>query len=228
MGNTLKIKDLPVNERPRERLLRYGAQTLSNTELIAVILGSGIKHENIVILSSRLLKDNNGLNGLLNLSIDELKNVKGIGLSKASQLVALGEISRRYKSYKSGEDRKITKPSDAAEYLMDDMRYLKQEELRVILLDTKNKVISVKEISRGSLNSSIVHPREVFCEAIKKHSASIIICHNHPSGDPMPSSEDINVTNRLVKCGKLLGIDIIDHIIIGNGAFISLKEKGIL
>lgn len=228
MENSIKIMDLPENERPRERLLRYGAESLSNGELIAIILRSGTNSENILNLSNRILKQSSGLNGLLNLNAEELMDIKGIGKAKAAQLIALAEISHRFKGFKSGDEFKISQPRDAAELVMEDMRYLKQEHLRVILLNTKNVVIAYRDVSKGSLNSSIVHPREVFAEAIKNNSASLILCHNHPSGDPTPSGEDINVTQRIKESGKLLGIELLDHIIIGNGIFVSLKEKGIL
>ena len=228
MDKLLKIMDLPENERPRERLLRYGAEDLSNGELLAILLRSGTKNENILSLSNRILHQSGGLNGLLERTADEFMSINGIGEAKACELLAIAEISKRFRTYKSGEEYKITKPKDAAEYVMESMRYLKQECLKVLMLNTKNVIISLKDVSLGTLNSSIVHPREVFCEAIKKSSAGIIICHNHPSGDPTPSNEDINITHRLKESGKLLGIDLIDHIIIGNGSYISLKEKGIL
>lgn len=228
MEKTLKIMDLPQNERPREKLIRYGCDALSNSELLAVILRTGSSSENILNLSDRVLKETGGLNGVLNCSIDELLKLKGIGEAKAAQLLAVGELLKRFKSFKSGEIIKISQPKDAAEYVMNEMRYLKQEHLKVIMLSTKNAVINIKDVSVGSLNSSIVHPREVFSEAIRKSSASIIICHNHPSGDPTPSSEDISLTGRIKECGKLLGIELLDHIIIGDGTYVSLKEKGIM
>lgn len=228
MEKTLKIMDLPENERPREKLIRYGADSLSNGELLAVILRTGSSNENIISLSNRILKERGGLNGLLESNASDFINLKGIGEAKASQLLALAEIYKRFKSFKSGDTFRITDPKSAADLVMESMRYLKQEQLKVIMLNTKNIVLSIKDVSLGSLDSSIVHPREVFAEAIRKSSASIIICHNHPSGDPTPSGEDINVTRRLKECGKLLGIELLDHLIIGNGSFISLREKGIL
>ncbi|MBL4935223.1 DNA repair protein RadC [Clostridium sp. YIM B02515] len=228
MERTLRVMDLPENERPREKLLKYGAETLSNGELIAIILRTGSSSEDILNLSNRVLKETGGLNGLLASDAHEFLSLKGIGAAKAAQLMSLAEISKRFRTFRSGEEYKITQPKDAAELLMEDMRYLKQEHLKVIMLNTKNIVITVKSVSVGSLNSSIVHPREVFCEAIKKSSASIIISHNHPSGDPSPSSEDISLTQRIKESGKLLGIELLDHIIIGNGNYVSLKEKGII
>lgn len=228
MEEKIKIMDLPKNERPREKLLRYGTESLTNSELLAVILRTGTKKENILDLCSKLIKLKGGINGLLNMSIEDITNIKGIGTAKGAQILAVVELSKRFKTYKSGNEYKISSPKEAASYVMESMRYMKQECLRVIMLNTKNVVIFQKDVSIGSLNSSIVHPREVYCEAIRKSCASIIICHNHPSGDPTPSEEDINVTNRLKECGRLLGIELIDHIIIGNGRYTSLKEKGIL
>ncbi len=228
MKETLKITDLPINERPTERLLRYGATGLSNSELLAIILRTGMKNENIVSLSSRLLTESGGLNGLLSLAPEEIMSLKGIGKAKASQIIAICELSKRFRAYKSGEEHKIHQPKDVANLFMEEMKNFKEEHLRIVMLNTKNVVIAVKDASIGSLNSSIVHPREIFAEAIKKSSASIVVCHNHPSGDPTPSSEDIQVTQRLKECGKILGIDLLDHIIIGNGIYVSLKEKCIL
>lgn len=228
MNNALKIMDLPENERPQERLIRYGAEVLSNSELLAVILRTGTKKQNVINLSSFLLKERGGLNGLINSTYEELKEIDGIGIVKAAEIMALAEISKRFRSFKSGEDYRISNPKDAADYVMDEMKYLQKEHLRVIMLNTKNMVICSKDVSMGSLNSSIVHPREIYTEAIKRCSASIIICHNHPSGDPTPSLEDINITKRLAECGKIIGIELIDHIVIGDGTFISLKEKGVL
>lgn len=225
---SIRIIDLPQNERPTERLIRYGAESLSNSELLAIILRTGTANTNILNLCSKILSDTGGLNGLLNSSLNDFISIKGIGQVKASQLLALAEISKRFKGYRAGDDYKITKPKDGADYIMESMRYLKQEILKVIMLNTKNVVIHIKDVSKGSLNSSIVHPREVFSEAVKNSSASIILCHNHPSGDPTPSSEDINITLRIKECGKLMGIELLDHLIIGDGTYVSLKEKGIL
>lgn len=228
MKNTIKIMDLPENERPREKLLRYGVESLSNIELLALILRTGNRNENVINLCGRILERCGGLNGLFNANIGELLNINGVGDAKASQILSLLELTKRFRSFKSGENYNITNPKDAAYLVMEEMRWLKQEYLKVILLNTKNYVIKVKDVFIGSLNSSIVHPREIFLEAIKNNSYSIIICHNHPSGDPTPSKEDINVSNRIKECGKLIGIELLDHIIIGNGIYISLKEKDIM
>lgn len=227
IDSNMNIKNLPKNERPRERLLRYGGEALSNAELIAIILRSGSKREDIMTLSKRLLSYCGNLNGLLSITQNELMMLPGIKEAKASQILALSELLKRIKGYAGGEDVKITKPSDVANFVMEDMAHLKHEVFRLLMLNTKNVVIGQKDISIGSLNSSIVEPREVFKEAILKSSASIIVCHNHPSGDPTPSNEDINVTIRLKECGKILGVDLLDHIIIGYGKYISLKEKSL-
>lgn len=228
MNNNFKISDLPENERPRERLLKYGADKLSNSELLAIILRSGTIKENVLIISSRLLKAKGGLNGLLNSSADELMEINGVGTAKAVEILALAELSKRFRAYKSGDNYKISSPKDASELVMEELRGFDKEHLYVIMLNTKNLVIKISDVSVGSLNSSIVHPREVYTEPIVKHAASIIICHNHPSGDPEPSSEDINITKRLRECGKIIGIELLDHIIIGDGVYISFKEKGII
>ncbi|MBU5483573.1 DNA repair protein RadC [Clostridium sp. MSJ-11] len=228
MKNNLKLRDLPINERPRERLLRYGCESLSNVELLAIILRTGSKKENVLSLCGNIMEISKGLNGILELSREELMQIDGIGEAKLCQLLALSELFKRFKSFKSGDNYQITKPQDAAFLVMEEMRYLKQEYIKVIMLNTKNGVVKVKDIFIGSLNSSIVHPREIFCEAIKNNSSSIIICHNHPSGDPMPSNEDIDITKRIVECGNIIGIELLDHIIIGDGVYISLKEKGMV
>lgn len=228
MEQRIKLLDLPKNERPREKLLRYGTEVLSNSELLAILLRTGSKGENVLELCSRLIQFKGGINGLFDMNFEEIIQIKGIGPAKAAEILAIIELSKRFKTYKSGDEYKISRPYEAASYVMENMRHLKQECLRVLMLNTKNVVIFQKDVSLGSLNSSIVHPREVYNEAVKKSCASIIICHNHPSGDPTPSNEDIDVTNRLKECGKLLGIELIDHIIIGDGKYTSLKEKGIL
>ncbi len=228
MNYKLRIKDLPKNERPREKILRYGAEYLSNSELLALILRTGTKDDNAINLCDRLISYCGGINGLANPTLKELKSVKGIGEVKAAQIIALAEISTRFNSFKSGEEHAVSSTKDIDFYMMGQMKKLKKEYFKQIMLNTKNIIISVMDISIGNLNSSIVHPREVFIEAIKHSSASIILCHNHPSGDPTPSKEDISITKRLNECGNLLGIQVLDHIIIGNEAYVSLKEKGIL
>ncbi|UZP03917.1 DNA repair protein RadC [Clostridium botulinum] len=229
MENSLKIKDIPKNERPKEKLLSYGADTLNNSELLAIILRTGTKGENVLQLSNRLLSEFQGLDGILEASLDDITSIKGIKEGKASQILALAELFKRFRTFKSADrDIKIMSPNDIAMLINGEMSLLKQEILKVIFLNTKNIVIGTKDVFKGSLNTSIVHPREIFKEAVNKSSAKIIICHNHPSGDPTPSKEDINITLRIKECGEIMGIQLLDHIIIGKNAFISLKEKGFI
>lgn len=229
MNNNIKIMNIPKEERPIEKLLINGPEVLSNAELLAVILRTGTRGENVISLSTRLLSELEGLNGLLDISISEITSIKGIKNIKASQILAIGELFKRFNTLKLiKENQIISSPSDIAKLLMNEMMNLKQEILKLIMLDTKNNIIGIKDVFKGSLNTSIVHPREIFKEALKKSSSSIIVCHNHPSGDPTPSKEDINITIRLKECSKIIGVDLLDHVIIGKEKFVSLKERGII
>ena len=229
MDNNLKVVDMPIQERPIERLITFGPETLSDSELLAIILRCGVRGENVLNLSQRVLNKVNGIDGILNASYSDLTSIKGVKSVKASQIIAISELFRRLSTLRSKSNIiNISKPSDVGEMLMTEMASLNQEVLKVIILNTKNNVIRVKDIFKGTLNSSIVHPREIFNEAIKSGGASIIICHNHPSGDPTPSKEDINITIRIKECGKIVGIDLLDHIIVGHREIVSLKEKGII
>lgn len=229
MNNNVRINDIPENERPIEKLLINGPDSLNNAELLAIILRTGIRGENVIALSNRLLSEVDGLDGLLVSNYSEITNIKGIKKIKASQIIAMVELFSRFKTLRSlSKGYKISSPSQLSEMLMNEMTDLSQEVLKLIMLNTKNEVIGIKDVFKGSLNTSIVHPREIFKEAVKRSSASIIICHNHPSGDPSPSKEDVNITIRLKECGSIMGISLLDHIIIGNKKFVSLKEKGII
>ncbi len=224
----LRLSDLPSEERPREKLLKNGVETLTNSELLALVLRTGSSNENIIHLCDRILSKSLGLEGLLRLTPQQFMEIKGIKKAKAAQLCAIAEISKRAMQIEAKKTQKVTSPTDAATLVMEEMKNLKQEVLKLIMLNTKNCVIFKKDIFIGSLNSSIVHPREIFTEAVRFNSASIIICHNHPSGNPEPSNEDINITLRLKECGRLMGIELIDHIIVGGNTYVSLKEKGII
>lgn len=230
MYTSLGIKELPLSERPYEKLERYGPEVLSNAELMAIIIKTGNKNESSVNVAQRILKKDEGERGMAflhDLSLNQLMEIKGIGRVKAIQIKALLEISKRISTSTSYYSRIIVKtPGDASKLLMEEMRYLKKEIFKGILLNTKNHVEKIIDISIGSLNASIVHPREAFSEAVKSGISSVVFIHNHPSGDPEPSMEDIETTNRLVEAGKILGIKLLDHIIIGDGRFTSLKEKG--
>ncbi len=221
-----EIMDMAHWERPQERLMKYGAQTLSNGELLAVLLRTGSKGEGVITFSQRLLSKFGGLNGLLEASCEELLEIPGIKEARASQIIAVSEMIKRYRNFRSGDELRIISPGDVGKLMMSEMRELKKEKLKVLILNTKNKVMEITEASVGSLNSSIVHPREIFREAIRKSAASIILVHNHPSGDPSPSGDDINSTKRIREAGTILGIELLDHIIIGSGSYVSLKERG--
>lgn len=222
------IKEMPLEERPREKLIKYGAERLSDAELIALIIRIGNRERTAVELSQDILNNYGGLKSLNTLSIAEMTEINGVGQVKAVQLKAVIELGKRLISL--GWDNKdvIRSPQDVAVLLMPEMRFLTQEVFKLILLDIKNQVIATPVVSKGGLASSIVHPREVFREAIKYSSAAMILVHNHPSGVPDPSKDDINITRRLIEAGKIMGIDILDHIIIGNGVFVSMKEKEII
>lgn len=229
MNKSIKLKDMPEFERPREKLLALGAESLTNSELLAIILKTGVKGENVVSLSGRIISEFGGLDGILSAGYNDITQIRGVKDSKATQIIALAELFRRFQTIRSQKQQfKVTRPSDLAELLYNEFIDYNQEILKLVMLNTKNIVIGIKDVFKGSLNSSIVHPREIFSEALKRNSASIIVCHNHPSGDPTPSKEDINITLRLKECGKIVGIDLIDHIVLGNNKFVSLKEKGII
>lgn len=223
----ISMKDIPVDGRPQERLYKYGVESLTDEELIALILRSGTKKENVLNLSKRILSVFNGINGILDASIDELINIDGIKKVKAAETMAVAEICRRYNGMKV-DKVKITCPKDGADYVMNDMMHLKQETLKVLLLNKKNVIIGERDVFKGSLDSSIASPREIFSVAVKNSASSIIVCHNHPSGNPEPSSEDINITKRLKECGTIIGIELLDHLIIGYNKYVSMKEKGII
>ncbi|MFC4618150.1 DNA repair protein RadC [Camelliibacillus cellulosilyticus] len=222
------IRDVLKEERPRERMLQEGPSALSNQELLAIILRTGSIDASVLTLSHRLLQRFEGLKGLKNASIEELLELKGIGTAKAVQIMAALELGKRLNTVRMDDRYAIRSPQDGVNLIADDLRHLVQEHFVCLYLNTKNQVIHRQTLFIGSLNASIVHPREVFREALKRSAASIICFHNHPSGDPTPSQQDIDVTKRLVDCGMLLGIDVLDHIIIGERDFVSLKEKGIV
>lgn len=222
------IRDLPHGERPRERLQEYGPKYLNNTELIAILLRTGLKGENVLSLASRLLARFHGLAGLGRTTFAELCSERGVSEAKACQLLAALELGRRFVSLAPEERAAIQSPQDVANLLSAEMAALDQEHLRVLLLNTKNEVLSIQEIYVGNVNSSVVRPAEIFRPAVRNNTPSIIVVHNHPSGDPTPSREDIAITRTLVSSGELLGIELLDHVVIGSGnRYVSLKEKGL-
>jgi DNA repair protein RadC len=221
------IKDLPTDERPRERLLSYGVGALSTGELLAIILRTGVRDENVIRLSQRLLASFGGLSGLARANVSELANTKGLGAAKVAQIKASLELGRRMMLQTPCELPQIRSPADAANLVLSEMGLLEQEHLRVMLLDTKNRVLTTTTVYVGSLNTSLIRVGELFRDAIRANCASIIVVHNHPSGDPTPSPEDVTVTKQIVEAGKLLDIDVLDHLIIGYQRFVSLKERGL-
>jgi len=222
-----RITDLAADERPRERLAHLGPQALSTSELLAILLRVGVAGENAVQVGQRLLGTFGGLGGLHRAPFDELCNQHGIGEAKAAQIKAAIELGRRLALESPEERPMINSPADAAALVAYEMSALEQEHLRVILLDTRNRVLDIVEVYKGSINSSQVHVGELLKQAIRRNAAALIVVHNHPSGDPTPSPDDIAVTRAIVQAGKLLDVSVLDHMVIGQGRWISLKERGL-
>jgi DNA repair protein RadC len=225
----LMIKELPQEERPREKMLTKGVQALSNAELVAILLRTGTKQDSVLRVAERLLKkyEELGVTGLASVGPHELIKMQGIGPVKAVTLVAAIELGKRLNGTKVTKPI-VRAPQDVVDLLMPRLRYEPQEHFLTVLLSTKNHVLATPTISIGSLNASIVHPREVFRTAINHAAANVILVHNHPSGDPTPSPEDISLTRKLMDVGKILEIHVLDHLIIGDNKYVSLKEKGII
>ena len=220
------IKDIIKEERPRETLLKKGETYLSDSELLAILINNGTRDKSAITLAREIIETSDGIRNLSNITVEELSKIKGIGLAKACRIISALELGRRVSVASEMQKFKISSRQDIGDVYMEELRYKKKEIFRVVLLNTKNVIIGSKDISEGSLNASIVHPREVFLEAIKKSANKMILMHNHPSGDPTPSSEDINITKRLISAGQIVGIEILDHVIIGDGSFYSFKENG--
>lgn len=221
----VRILDMQKEERPRERLMKNGVSSLADSELLAVILRTGTRQENVINLCQRLLSMYN-LKTLSQISTSRLIEIHGIKESKAAQIAACFEIARRLEAFNEGSKQKINSPEDVYRRIYPRMREQKKEMFIELCLDTKNQVIKEETISIGSLNSNVVHPREVFRTALTESAAHIIVTHNHPSGDPTPSREDIEITKKLTETGKIIGIDVLDHVIIGDGRHFSMKEAG--
>ncbi|MEM7033011.1 MAG: DNA repair protein RadC [Chloroflexota bacterium] len=223
----LRIQDLPDDERPRERLKNYGAAALSNAELLAILLRTGIKGENVITLGTRLLSDHGGLMGLSKATFSELSAIKGLGPAKTCQLKAALELGRRLMVASPNERPQITGPEEAANLLMLEMQVLQQEHLRLLIVDTKNYVLATPTIYIGNVNSTVVRISEIFQSVIRENAPAFIMAHNHPSGDPTPSPEDVHMTKRVIKASQLLDIEVLDHIIIGHQRYISMREQGV-
>ncbi|HWT27446.1 MAG TPA: DNA repair protein RadC [Mobilitalea sp.] len=229
-GNFLTVKDLPVSERPYEKCEHYGAEALSDAELLAVILRTGTKRQRAIDLAVNILnysKAYPGLKGLNYLTLKELTQINGIGRVKAIELLCLTELTKRMAKEIHRDSLKLVTPQSVADYYMQDMRHLTREQILLLMMDSKNKIMKDMIISTGTVNTSIMPTREIFIHAIKYEAVNIILLHNHPSGDPTPSAEDIRVTKRICEAGNLIGITLMDHIIIGDNRYISLKEQGL-
>jgi len=228
--NRFQNKELivPNQEQPYEKIERLGPKSLTDAELLAIILRTGSKNEPSIDTARKLLSlDHRGLGGIHVLTTKEMRNIKGIGKVKSIQLKAVAEISTRLSRAYAVSRFRITSPKSIANIFMEEMRYHRKEHIKVVFLDTKNGIIMDKDISVGTVNASLVDPRDVFLEALKYEAVNIILLHNHPSGDPEPSVDDIEVTKRVFNAGKVVGIELLDHIIIGDGVFTSMKEEGL-
>lgn len=225
----MKMKRLPEEERPREKLLYYGKEALSNAELLAILLRTGTREKSVLELSQEVLSMNEeGLMNLCECTPEELSAIPGIGKAKACQILAAAELGRRIATYPRPQKASVGNPEDIVRLCMERMRYFKEEHFFALLLDTKGKVIEEVEVSVGDLNSAPVHPREVFRQAVRRSAAAVALVHNHPSGDPSPSREDTEITARLQDTAEILGIQLVDHIIIGDGIYTSMRSEGLM
>lgn len=225
---SVAIREMPAEERPRERLSKHGPAVCSTAELLAILLRTGTTERSALGLGELLLSHFHGLRGVANATIEQLSAVKGVGEVKAIQIAAAIELGKRNAVLSDDEKPVIRSPQDVANLLMPELRDAKKEHLKSLVLSTKNQVIRIHTVSVGILDSSLVHPREVFKDAITASAAAIIVAHNHPSGDPTPSTEDRRITQRLAEAGQIIGIELLDHIILGDNRFVSLKERGVL
>lgn len=223
------IKAFPKMERPREKMGRNGVSSLSNAELLAILLGSGTRGVSALALAEQILSaDSSGLLFLNDCTPEELCRLQGIGPAKAAVIIAAAELGRRLMTTPRNEEIDASSPEAVAALFMQNMRHLKKECFRVLLLNVKNRIISIEEVSAGTLNSADAHPREVFAAPLRRGAANVILVHNHPSGNPEPSAADLDLTRRLVWAGRILGIGVLDHIVIGDGMFVSMKMEGLL
>ncbi len=224
------MKKIPDMERPYEKCQKFGASALSDAELLAVVLRTGSHGENVIGLAQRILyrSGEDGILGLHRFSMEQLVKIRGIGKVKAIQLICILELARRLSKASVSESLSFTSPASIAEYYMEDLRHESQEVMKLIMINSKGRLISETEISKGTVNASLITPREIFIEALLRQAVAVVAMHNHPSGDPPPSSEDILLTKRIKEAGSIIGVELLDHIIIGNNCYVSLREKGIL
>ena len=225
----MNIRRLPENEKPREKLMREGKEKLSTTEIIAILIGSGTGGKSALELASEVISiDSSGIRFLAECRPEELIKIKGIGRAKACEILAAVELGRRIAAIPKIDNVRIEKSSDIADIFMERMRYYKKEHFISLLINVKGEIIEEAEVSIGDLCSSTTHPREVFIDAVRRSAGSVIFIHNHPSGDPTPSSADIETTRRLIESGDILGIPVLDHIVIGDGCYISMRAQGMI
>ncbi|MCX6164669.1 MAG: DNA repair protein RadC [Ignavibacteriae bacterium] len=227
------VRDLPKSERPREKLRDKGVANISNSELLAIIIGKGVKGESVLVTVQKLILHFGGLQNILEASLDDLMKIRGIGFAKACQLIASFELSKRLLKENIEFEKErvkknaITKPEEIVKYIKTEIEDYSKEHFFVVSFDVRNRVIGIDKTSKGTLSASLVHPRETFESAIRRHAAQIIVAHNHPSGDTEPSEDDIRITKRLYEAGKIMGIELLDHIIITKDGYCSLKDKNI-
>ena len=230
MNNSSKMKEMPTSQRPYEKCLIKGPKSLCDVELLAVLLRCGTEGENALELASRILyqKDDAGLLSLHHSTMEKLLSIKGIGKVKAVQILCISELAKRLAKASAKDLLSFQSPSTIAQYYMEELRHETQEHMKLLMLNSKSMLIGESDISKGTVNASLITPRELFIEALQKNAVTIVILHNHPSGDPTPSQEDIFTTKRIKNAGDLIGIELLDHIIIGNNCYISFREQGML
>ncbi|PID79902.1 MAG: hypothetical protein CSB19_01535 [Clostridiales bacterium] len=222
----MPIREMPRGDMPQERLMHKGAKALSNSELIAIIIRTGTSQKSAISLAAELLERSGGLRGLIGSEVSQLRRIKGIGQSKACQIVASVELAKRVSGQTEYKATQFNGPLDVYNYVIGELKFADRENFLVVGLNTKNVIIGRHLVSIGTLNQTLVHPREVFNWAIKMNCAAIVVVHNHPSGFVEPSAEDIALTSRIVEAGRILGIKVLDHIIVGNDDYYSLKANG--
>ncbi len=228
MKRSFTVRDLPQFERPRERLLKLGPEALSAQEVLAIIMGRGVRGESVLSIAQRLLSQFHDFRGIAQASLEELIAITGIGIAKACQLKAALEMARRLESYPDTERATISTSEDVVKAVKAQLKGKKKEHFLAVLLNSRNQILRTAEISIGSLNATVVHPREVFKEALAANAAAVIFVHNHPSGDPQPSDDDIKLTKRLVEAGRIMGVEVLDHVIVSDRGSASMKSKGLM
>ncbi|MDO4599255.1 MAG: DNA repair protein RadC [[Ruminococcus] gnavus] len=231
MKKTNLMREMACEERPYERCEQFGANNLTDCELLAVLLRTGTRGENALQLAEKILHPVFSQKGVLNLhqwTYEQLRQIKGIGKVKAIQILCLSELSRRLAKATAQEGLNFSNPASIARYYMEDLRHANQEQMKLLLLNTKSRLIGETDISKGTVNAAVISPRELFVEALQKNAVSIVLLHNHPSGDPTPSKEDVLITRRIQEAGLLIGVELLDHIVIGDNCYVSLREKGLI